>query len=68
MIMFQTSFRLVQQTELSIRMMNSVDQFWQIICWIFKENHDNDETYFDNVQINELKMKYNNEKILSNIW
>ena len=34
---------------------------------MLKENCDNDKTYFDDVQINELKMKYNNEKILSDI-
>ena len=34
---------------------------------MLEENHD-DETYFDDIWINELKMKYNNEKILSNIW
>ena len=31
MIMFQTLFRLLQQTELSMKVTNSVDQFWQII-------------------------------------
>ena len=35
---------------------------------MLEENHDDDEMYFDDVQINELKMKYNNEKILSDIW
>ena len=34
---------------------------------MLEENHDNDKMYFDDIQINELKMKYNNEKILSNI-
>ena len=34
---------------------------------MLKKNHDNDETYFDDIQINELKMKYNDEKILSDI-
>ena len=34
---------------------------------MLKKNHDDDETYFDDIQINELKIKYNNEKILSNI-
>ena len=54
--------------KLSIKAMNSVDQFWWIICQMLEKNHDNDETYFDDVWINELKMKYNNEKILSSIW
>ena len=67
MIMFQTLLELLQQTELSIRVTNSVDQFWWIICQMLKENHDNDKTYFDDIQINESKMKYNNEKILSDI-
>ena len=35
---------------------------------MLEENHDNDEIYFDDIQIDELKMKYNDEKILSNIW
>ena len=35
---------------------------------MLEENHDNDKTYFDDVWIDELKMKYNDEKILSNIW
>ena len=34
---------------------------------MLERNCDDDKTYFDDVQINELKMKYNNEKILSNI-
>ena len=34
---------------------------------MLEENCDDDEMYFDDIQINELKMKYNNEKILSNI-
>ena len=34
---------------------------------MLKRNHDNDKTYFDDVQINELKTKYNNKKILSDI-
>ena len=67
MIMFQTLFRLLQQTKLLIKVMNSVDQFWWIVCWILKKNCDDDEMYFNDVQINESKMKYNNEKILSDI-
>ena len=67
MITFQTSFKLLQQTELSMKAMNSVDQFWQIICQILKENCDNDKTYFDDIQINKLKMKYNNKNFLSDI-
>ena len=53
---------------LSMRATNSINQFWWIVCWMLEENHDNDETYFDNVQIDELKTKYNDEKILSDIW
>ena len=34
---------------------------------MFEENHDDDEMYFDDVWIDELKMKYNDEKILSDI-
>ena len=34
---------------------------------MLEENHDNNETYFDDIQINKLKTKYNNEKILSDI-
>ena len=34
---------------------------------MLEENHDDDETYFDDVQINESKTKYNDEKILSDI-
>ena len=34
---------------------------------MLEKNCDNDEMYFDDIQIDELKMKYNNEKILSNI-
>ena len=64
MIVFQTSLELLWQTELSMRATNSVDQFWQIVCWMLEENCDDDKMYFDDIQINELKMKYNNEKIL----
>jgi len=35
---------------------------------MLKKNHDNDKMYFDDIQINESKMKYNKKKILSNIW
>ena len=34
---------------------------------MLKKNCDNNETYFDDIQINESKIKYNNEKILSDI-
>ena len=34
---------------------------------MLEKNYDDDKMYFDNIQINELKMKYNNEKILSDI-
>ena len=34
---------------------------------MLEENHNNDETYFDDIWINELKMKYNNKKFLSDI-
>ena len=34
---------------------------------MLKKNHDNDKTYFDDIQIDESKTKYNNEKILSDI-
>ena len=67
MIAFQTLLKLLWQTELLIKAMNSVNQFWWIICWMLEENHDDDETYFNDIQINESKMKYNNEKILSDI-
>ena len=68
MIAFQTLLRLLWQIKLSMRAMNSVNQFWQIVCWMLKKNHDNDKTYFDDIQINESKIKYNDEKILSSIW
>ena len=35
---------------------------------MLERNHENDETYFDDIQIDESKMKYNNEEILSGIW
>ena len=34
---------------------------------MLKKNWDDDKAYFDDIQINELKMKYNNEEILLNI-
>ena len=34
---------------------------------MLKKNCDDDKTYFDDIQINESKTKYNNEKILSGI-
>ena len=49
MTVFQTLFKLLWQTELSMKMINSVDQFWQIICWMLEENHDDDDVYFDDV-------------------
>ena len=35
---------------------------------MLKKNCDDDEIYFNDIWIDELKMKYNNEKILSDIW
>ena len=35
---------------------------------MLEENQDDKEAYFDDIQIDELKMKYNNEEILLNIW
>ena len=67
MTVFQTSLELLWQMKLSIKVTNSVNQFWQIVCWMLEKNHDDDEMYFNDVWINELKMKYNNEKILSDI-
>ena len=34
---------------------------------MFKRNYDNDEIYFDDIQIDESKTKYNEKKILSDI-
>ena len=68
MMAFQTSLRLLQQTRLSMKATNSVDQFWQIICWILERNQDDSKTYFNDIQIDELKIKYNDEEILSEIW
>ena len=41
--------------------MNLIDQFWWIICQILKKNCENDKIYFNNVRINDSKMKYNNK-------
>ena len=35
---------------------------------MLEENWDDDKAYFNDVQIDELKTKYNNKEILSNIW
>ena len=38
------------------------------MCQILERNHDDKEAYFDNIQINGLKMTYNNEEILPGVW
>ncbi len=44
-----------------------VGQFWWIVCQILEKNQNNGEAYFNNVQIDEPKTKYNEEEILSEI-
>ena len=68
MIIFQTLLELLWQTKLSMKIMNSVNQFWWIICQMLEKNYDDDKMYFNDIWIDELKIKYNKKKILSNIW
>ena len=52
---------------LSQEAMNSVSQFWWIVCWILERNCEDEEAYFDDVWINGLKTTYNNEEILPGV-
>ena len=59
------------QTTTTDKIINKSNKFsWSILmnCMLnAQKNCDDDEMYFNDVQINESKMKYNNEKILSDI-
>ena len=47
--------------------MNSIGQFWQIVCQILEKNWNNEKAYFNNIQIDESKTKYNEKEILPEI-
>ena len=49
MTAFQTPLELLWQTRLSQEAMNSVSQFWQIVCQILEGNHDDEEAYFNDI-------------------
>ena len=68
MIAFMMSLELLCQITLSMRTTNLSAQFsWEIIQMLnFNILHDI-EVFIDNIEIKELKMKYNNEKSLSEI-
>ncbi len=63
-----TSFKLLCQIMLSMRMTNLSAQFSQEIIWMLNFNILYDvEVFIDDIEIKKLKMKYDNKKNLSEV-
>src|SRR5438034_11704151 len=68
MTAFQTSLSLLRMTTIFIRVMNLIRQFVQATQQILAKYISHDMiVYLNDVEVKDLKIKYNNEKMLSEV-